>query len=61
MAWAAGLGKLGGVGQRYAGGVGSSRSERIEKEKRLRHIRRKGCIVEPPRDGKQYGERVNLL
>lgn len=60
MAWAAGLGKLGGVGERFAQG-GTGRSERVDREKKLRLIRRKGTIAPPPKDAKEYGERVFLL
>ncbi len=58
--WAAGLGKLGGVGGRLVE-ASSGRTERVERETKLREIRRKGCLTEPPQDGKELGERILLL
>ena len=60
MAWAAGLGKLGGVGESFVGG-GVGRERKVEREKRLREIRHKGTVAEPPKNGKELGERIHLL
>ena len=60
MAWAAGLGKLGGVGLQWSEAP-SARSEKLKREKNLREIRYKGTTVEPPKDGRELGERILLL
>lgn len=60
MAWAAGLGKLGGVGESFVGG-GVARERKMAREKRLREIRYKGTVAEPPKNGKELGERIHLL
>ena len=60
LAWAAGLGKLGGVGEGIVGG-GAGYREKVERENRLRTVRRKSCLTGPPSDGREFGERVRLL
>jgi hypothetical protein len=61
MAWAAGLGKLGGVGEGLVGGNSPVREERIARERRLREIRSKSTVVEPPRTPAELGQRIELL
>jgi hypothetical protein len=61
MAWAAGLGKLGGVGEAMVGSGGKERSEKVARERRLREIRPKGVVVEPPKTPQELGERIDLL
>jgi len=60
LAWAAGIGKLGGVQERLVGG-GAEYHQKVRREKKLREIRRKGCLTEAPKNGKEFGERVHLL
>ena len=63
MAWACGLGKLGGVGQGFLppDQRGEGWEERVKTEERVRLYRYKGSIVEPPKNGAEYGQRVRLL
>jgi hypothetical protein len=61
MAWAAGLGKLGGVGEAVIGSSGKEREEKVARERRLREIRPKGVVVEPPKTPQELGERIDLL
>ena len=67
MAWAAGLGKLGGWGEPFAtslsggGMVGSSKARIREKDRKLAEMRYRGMLVEPPKDGPEWGQRVHLL
>jgi hypothetical protein len=60
LAWAAGLGKLGGVGERFSGGS-EDREERVEREMRLRSLVYKGQVVEPARDAVEHGRRIDIL
>ena len=60
LAWAAGLGKLGGVGERFGGGA-PGRRERVEKEMRLRTLFHKGQIIEPVNDPTEHGRRIEIL
>lgn len=63
LAWACGLGKLGGVGQRFLDPEerGEGWEERCKREEKLREWRYKGVVVQPPKDRKEYAERVRLL
>lgn len=58
MAWAAGLGKLGSLAG-YQTDVEVEKSRM--KEGLLRMCRSKGMIVEPARDRRELGERIDLL
>jgi len=60
LAWAAGLGKLGGVGERFTSGS-EGRGERVELEMRLRSLVYKGQVVEPARDAAEHGRRIEIL
>jgi hypothetical protein len=60
LAWAAGLGKLGGVGEKFGGGA-PGRNERVEKEMRLRTLFHKGQIIEPANDPAEHGRRIEIL
>ena len=76
MAWAAGLGKLGGVSENLAkllrgdghdSGSGDHKErerqyeKRVQLEERVRLYRYKGAVLPPPADAKEYGQRVELL
>ena len=60
MAWAAGLGKLGGIGERFVGG-GKDWQGRVEREKRERSLVHKGQIIEPPASAQELGYRIDIL
>jgi hypothetical protein len=60
LAWAAGLGKLGGVGERFGGGS-EGREDRVGREMRLRSLFHKGQVVEPARDAAEHGRRIDIL
>jgi hypothetical protein len=60
LAWAAGLGKLGGVGERF-GGASEGREVRVEREMRMRTMFHKGQVVEPARDAAEHGRRIDIL
>jgi hypothetical protein len=59
MAWAAGLGKLGGVGEGILGAGGKERGGESG-EGKMRVVRPKGVVVELPRTAKDLGERIDL-
>jgi hypothetical protein len=60
LAWAAGLGKLGGIGESFVGG-GVERAERVEKERRYRSLAHKGQVIEPAKDATELGNRIIIL
>lgn len=62
MAWAAGLGKLGGVAVRFSPGkLSTARLERIRVETLVRDVRRKGQVVKPAGSLKEHFANVALL
>nr|XP_019010723.1 uncharacterized protein I206_04025 [Kwoniella pini CBS 10737]OCF49504.1 hypothetical protein I206_04025 [Kwoniella pini CBS 10737] len=62
MVYAAGLHKLGRVGEKFISQVNiEGRTERVDREKKLRVILGKGVAVSPPIDRVELGERINLL
>lgn len=62
LLWATGLGKLGGVGERFAPEkLQRDRAARVEYERRGRLIRQKGQIVAPPSSAQDVTERIRLL
>lgn len=61
LVWAAGLGKLGGVGARFVDSAIEGREEVIKKEKRLRSLVHKGQVIEPPKDATELGYQINVL
>ena len=60
LAWAAGLGKLSGVGEQFVAGS-SIDSVKLERHRRLAAMRYKAALVEPPRTGREMGHRIHLL
>lgn len=60
LAWAAGLGKLGGIGEQFVG-PGPGREERVERERRYRSLARKGQVIAPAKDAAELGHRINVL
>lgn len=62
LLWAAGLGKLGGVGERFAPAhLQRGREARVEYERRTRLVRLKGQIVPPPSSAADVAERIRLF
>jgi hypothetical protein len=60
LAWAAGLAKLGGIGEQFVSGFEID-PKRVEKDERMRESRYKVMVVEPPKTAKELGQRINLL
>jgi hypothetical protein len=60
LAWAAGLGKLGGIGEQFAG-PGPGREERVERERRYRLFAHKAQVIEPARTAAELGHRITVL
>jgi len=60
LAWAAGLAKLGGIGEQFVEGYEVDRV-RLLRDKRMREVRYKATVVEPPRTAKELGQRIHLL
>ncbi|KAL1405402.1 hypothetical protein Q8F55_009033 [Vanrija albida] len=63
LAWAAGLGKLGGVAEAFVPSDSrpADRAQRVNREKRLRHVRLKGQITAPARNAQDVAERIQLF
>ena len=63
VAWAAGLGKLGGIGERFlpALPLDPTSIRRRERTEKLKVVRWRGSIAEPPKNAKEYGQRIHLL
>jgi hypothetical protein len=60
FAWATGLGKLGGVSQRFIGGD-KNWDMVTKREAKLRSIRRRTSLIESPKELKDLGSRIDLL
>jgi len=60
LAWAAGLAKLGGIGEQFVQGYEVEHG-RLSKDKRLREARFRAVVVEPPKTAKELGQRIHLL
>ncbi|WVF71703.1 hypothetical protein IAT40_006511 [Kwoniella sp. CBS 6097] len=59
---AAGLAKLGSVGERFVRGIEVvGRRERVEREKVLRQVFKKGALVPAPESAAELGERIHLF
>ncbi|WVQ99184.1 hypothetical protein IAU59_006316 [Kwoniella sp. CBS 9459] len=59
---AAGLAKLGHVGERFVRGIEiPGRGERLAREKVLRQVFKKGVLVPAPESSAELGERINLF
>lgn len=61
LVWAAGLGKLGGVGARFVNQSVETREETVKREQRVRSLVHKGQVVEPAKDAAELGHRINVL
>lgn len=68
FAWAAGLGKLGGVGEKFVdpqltstGAREVERKARLEREAKLRQVMFKGQTIEPPRTVQELANRIIIL
>ncbi|TXT03825.1 hypothetical protein VHUM_04346 [Vanrija humicola] len=63
LAWAAGLGKLGGVAESFVPSSSrpADRAQRVARERRLRHVRLKGQITAPPHSAQDVAERIQLF
>ncbi|KAK4684956.1 hypothetical protein P7C73_g5204, partial [Tremellales sp. Uapishka_1] len=62
LVWQTGLGKLGGIGDGFLpDSQAPTRAARLQREELLRGIMHKGTLVNPPRDGRELGERIHLF
>ncbi|WVQ82178.1 hypothetical protein IAT38_004306 [Cryptococcus sp. DSM 104549] len=58
---AAGLGKLGGAGERFLPFELEGRAERAERERKMRVALHKGVVVPPPQNPRELGDMINLF